>query len=261
MKKQKLYTSLKSDFNEKENTIKHVISTNEVDRYNESLAPMGMSDENYKNNGQPVLWMHNSFSASDGPSKMVCGTSLYRAKESDKIIAKTRFLNTELGNDVRNFYKEGYLNSWSIGWKPLSEPQFKNGIAYFSKWELLEYSAVIIPANPGCVNLMFKDLKSTEMYNALSSEILLMEINESILENKKELLSLRSFIEEVKEFRNEFQNEFNKTKISLSEKIQSDFAGIAGEIKNLKEQRVKDLLDIVPQLVTGAISKFTGKAL
>ncbi len=259
MKQNKLFVSVKNDFNEKENTIKHVISTNEVDRYNESLDPKGMVDENYIKNGQPVLWMHNSFSGSVGPSKIVCGTSLYRAKESDKVIAKTRFLNTELGNDVKNFYREGYLNSWSVGWKALAEPQYKKGVSYFSKWELVEYSAVIIPANPGCVNLMFKDLKSNEMYNALSSGLLIDELKENILSSKSEIKSLKDNYKDHLKDLEEFRAAVQKINSELTKKIQDEFAGIAGEIKGLKQQRINDLLALVPPLVTGAVSKFIGK--
>lgn len=255
MKQNKIFLSVKNDFNEKENTIKHIISTNEVDRYNESLDPMGMVDENFTKNGQPVLWMHNSF-AGTGPSKMICGTSLYRARESDKVIAKTRFLNTELGNDVKNFYKEGYLNSWSVGWKPLSKPEYKNGVSYYAKWELVEYSAVIIPANPGCVNLMFRELKSNEMYNVLSAEMVINELREELESGKEEIMKIK---DEIRNF-SENNSETEKIKNEIISKVQKEFAGIAGEIKELKEQRVSDLLAVVPQLVTGAISRFVGKS-
>ena len=65
---------------------------------------------------------------------------------------------TPFANDVMIFNKEGFMNTWSVGWMPLTMPESKNGADYFNEWELLEYSAVIIPANPDAVNLMYKEL-------------------------------------------------------------------------------------------------------
>src|SRR5438552_11172884 len=165
----KLFQSKSSEFNEKERSIVHYISTKNVDAYNEIILPEGMDDSRFK----AVLWNH-SYGISmfnpnvPPPSALVIGKSLWRVADDYGIKAKTKFADTPLGNDVMNFNKEGYINSWSIGFQPVKKDKDeKSGITTISKWFLYEYSSVIFPANNESVNLMLKDCKDLSIKQAL----------------------------------------------------------------------------------------------
>jgi hypothetical protein len=55
-------------------------------------------------------------------------------------------------------YKAGFMNAWSIGFIPKEivdiEPDNWRGGHRFDKWELLEYSAVLVPDNPEALTLL-----------------------------------------------------------------------------------------------------------
>ena len=250
----KTFVSDCKDFNESERTIKHYISTDSVDRYGEILNPKGMKDDNYSKN-PIVLYSHNlGFFSTPEPSKAIIGKSLYREIEEHGIIAKTKFADTLLANDVMIFNKEGFMNTWSVGWMPLSDPLMKGNAQYFGEWELLEYSAVIIPANPDAVNLMFKELRSEEMKGILTNEYFNSERDKVIEELSIRLKKIEGAID-VGEMKKELES-----KIEI---ISSDFTGkfsqITGDIKQIKEQQYKQFVDSIPEIVSGAINRFLGK--
>jgi len=250
----KTFVSEKKDFNEAERTIKHYISTDTIDRYGEILNPKGMLDENYSKN-PIVLYSHNlGFFSTPEPSKAIIGKSLYRAVEEHGVVAKTKFADTSLANDVMIFNKEGFMNTWSVGWMPLSEPESRNGSDYFKEWELLEYSAVIIPANPDAVNLMFKEFKSEEMKGILTNEYFNSERDKIIDELRIRLRKIEGSID-VAEMKKDLESRIEIISNDFSDK----FTGIAGDIKQIKDQQYKEFVDSIPGIVTGAISKFLGK--
>ena len=250
----KIFVSEKKDFNESERTIKHYISTDTIDRYGEILNPKGMFDENYSKN-PIVLYSHNlGFFSTPEPSKAIIGKSLYRAVEEHGVVAKTKFADTPLANDVMIFNKEGFMNTWSVGWMPLTVPESKNGADYFNEWELLEYSAVIIPANTDAVNLMYKELRSEEMKGILTNEYFNSERDKIIEELSIRLRKIEGAID-VAEMKKELESKIE----IISSDFSGKFAGIAGDIKQIKDQQYKQFIDSIPEIVSGAINRFLGK--
>ena len=250
----KTFISDRKDFNEAERTIKHFISTDTVDRYGEILNPKGMFDENYSKN-PIVLYSHNlGFFSTPEPSKAIIGKSLYRAVEEHGVVAKTKFADTPLANDVMIFNKEGFMNTWSVGWMPLTMPESKNGADYFNEWELLEYSAVIIPANPDAVNLMYKELRSEEMKGILTNEYFNSERDKIIQDLSIRLRNIEGAVD-VKEMKKEIESKIE----TVSNEFSGRFAGMAGDIKQIKDQQYKQFIDSIPEIVSGAINKFLGK--
>jgi len=122
------------------------ISTKTKDRAGDIMEPGGMKFENYKKN-PVVLWAH------DYKGRPIAKT-LWIKVQGDKVIAKPRFANTDLANEVFELYKGGFLNAWSVGFipedfEPNKEKQGDKIDGYKVRtWELLEYSAVPVPANP-----------------------------------------------------------------------------------------------------------------
>jgi hypothetical protein len=232
----KTYKTENKEFSEKDRTIIHYISTKNADEFGEVLEPGGMDDSRFK----AVLWSHSlGRNLLDDrippPSELVIGKSLWRRADENGVMAKTEFADTPLGNDVMRFNAEGYINSWSVGWKPKGAKlaDKSTGITFYPKWYLYEYSSVILPANPDAVNLMMKDAKSDGMKNLLKhdNDILLIknEINcfNSRLEkmigdfedSKQEIANLKNVLDEIK----------NKMKTSVISK-RNFKAGLINEV-------------------------------
>lgn len=141
------------------------ISVNVVDRDKEVVDPKGAILDNYRKN-PVVLYNHNT-------NIPPIGKNLWIRTSEDGIVAKTQFASTEFAKDIQRLFEGGYLNAFSIRFIPLDweevtirEARAKGikipeAIGYsdddvvrvYTKWELLEYSVVPIPANPEAVRL------------------------------------------------------------------------------------------------------------
>lgn len=163
-------------FNDKDKTITHYISTVTPDRFGDIVNPFGMDADNYRKN--PIVLFGHSHRARGN----VIGKNLALFPDDFGVKAITKFADTPAGNDLYILNREGYLNAWSIGYIP-KKVKTQNSASnnqtgtynIIDEWELLEYSSVVIPANPDALNLMLKEIKSTEV---------LQELNYSILQNR-----------------------------------------------------------------------------
>lgn len=213
------------EFNEKERTITHYISTPQVDAYNEVLIPDGMDDSRFK----AVLWGHSLGSnwLSDSvppPSELVIGKSLWRKRSEDGVKAKTQFADTPLGNDVMYFNQAGLINSWSVGWQPKGDKTFdeKTRVTTYPKWYLYEYSSVIIPANSGAVNLMLQETKSLHLKNILTYQQNYLSMEEQLKGFKLETDKIKTLQDEIELLKNKPEPETDNSKkiIELEAEIQ-----------------------------------------
>ncbi len=147
--------------NEKERSIVSVISTESVDRDRDVVLSSGLDVSSLKSNGV-VLYMHDPCT--------VIGKVLWVKKEPGRVIAKTRFANTDFATEVFNLYKDGFMRGWSIGMDPDTmrrreprpeeirrNPEWANARWIVEKAEVIEYSAVSIPANREALNKAFGD--------------------------------------------------------------------------------------------------------
>jgi len=253
-------------FNESERTITHYISSEAVNRYGYILKNSGMDDSKY--NGT-VLWEHNrnAFFGIAKPSDLVIGNSLYRKNDGYGILAKTRFSKTDLGDDVMYANKSGDLNSWSLSWDSNNvkdeDIELVGDVLCVNKWGLLEYSSVIIPANPDCINQMLGYSKSPLFKSLLSSENIMNEFNKSLKENSDKIADLESkvlalqglSVPEQKDYSIEIKNSINE----LKNQFNNQLFEIVGRMQNLGEGITKNILTQIPNLVTGAIRKHIGK--
>lgn len=139
-----------------ERTVRFTISKEVTDRDGDILRANGVDFGNYMKN--PVfLGFHNS---RDFP----LGKVVKFWVEGDSVKADVYFptLN-ELSSDMNNVsekarlidfcfhcYKTGMLNAVSVGFIPLEWTETQNGFD-ITKWELLEFSAVAVPANQDAI--------------------------------------------------------------------------------------------------------------
>ena len=145
-----------------------VISTRDVDRDGEIMVPGGALLDEYKAN-PVVMWAH------DYSMPPIARTTELRV-EPDKITAKAVYSETPFADDIYRLKQEGIQTAVSVGfltlqsvlnggpgWKETTDrlsdewgvkpKAFSEVNAIHTKWLMLEYSDVPIPANPNAVTI------------------------------------------------------------------------------------------------------------
>ena len=116
-----------------------VISTGRPDRDGDVVEPSGWVLENFLRN-PVVLWLHDL-------SKPV-GRCVDLRRTPEGLVAVTEFAKTPLAEEIWALYRDGFLRAWSVSFLALEWEPLPSGGRRFLKQELLEYSAVSVPANP-----------------------------------------------------------------------------------------------------------------
>lgn len=126
-----------------------VISTGQVDRYNTTLAPDGWDLKQFRKN-PVVLWAHMR-------GELPIANSAREFVEGSKLKAELDWVPADLNpwaGIVKRFYDEEYLHGWSVGFIPtkIENPDAPiSETLHFLEQELVEFSAVPVPANPGAL--------------------------------------------------------------------------------------------------------------
>jgi HK97 family phage prohead protease len=127
--------------------IKFIISTESIDRYGDSVSAKGWDLGPYKKN-PVVLFAHDN-----GRPPIAKATEV--RVENNRLVATAQFPNRELSDFafmIYQLYLEGYMRATSVGfiphkWSWVEDKDRVLGID-FEEQELLEFSAVPVPANP-----------------------------------------------------------------------------------------------------------------
>ncbi len=127
--------------------IDFVISSGAVDREGDTIAANGWELENFRKN-PVVLFAHDH-------GEPPIARALSVATKDGKLTARTEFMAPDLSafsHMIFRMYAEGFMRAVSVGFQPLEwsfakEEERKLGID-FHRQELLEFSAVPVPANP-----------------------------------------------------------------------------------------------------------------
>ncbi len=127
-------------------TVTFTISTSSVDRMGDTIKIDGWRLEQYRKN-PVVLWAHDASLLPVAKSNQVW-------TEGQKLKSVAEFTPPGMArfNDtVFEMYKAGFLSATSVGFSPLKyaftdDPQRRYGIDFLEQ-ELLEFSAVPVPAN------------------------------------------------------------------------------------------------------------------
>jgi hypothetical protein len=127
-------------------TIRSVITTSHPDRVGDVVVPAGLRNASEFLRNPVVLWAHQR-------SLPPIGRCTNLEIHDDRVIAETQFAQgVPFAEDVFRLYEQKILRGWSIGFVPLRATPQRRGTR-FDEWELLEYSAVPLPENPGAVTL------------------------------------------------------------------------------------------------------------
>jgi len=131
-------------------TFEVVITTENLDRYQEVIKLDGWDLGHYRNN-PIVLWGHDH----NQPIGMATSIEI----TDGKMIAKGKFAPTDKAQEVRKLYDFGIIKATSVGF--IEKEREGNLI---TKAELLEFSFVSVPANPYALSLaMEKGLGINEL--------------------------------------------------------------------------------------------------
>lgn len=125
------------------------ISTSTPDRSRDIVRPEGVQLDNYVKN--PVVAFGHNYSG------LSIGKTVEIQKVTEGIIAKVQFTPKgvyPLADQLYEMYKGGFMNAWSIGFIPKKWVDKEDGGRDFEEWELLEYSAVLVPDNPEALTLL-----------------------------------------------------------------------------------------------------------
>jgi hypothetical protein len=132
-----------------------VASEEVADRDGDIISIDGWELANFKKN--PVLlWLHG-YGGRDLPIGRAKSIGVKEIGGKKKLVFEPEFEDiTDEGKTIARFYDEGWLKAWSVGFRPLESQRIGsdsdwNAPYKYLKQELLEISAVPIPALPSAV--------------------------------------------------------------------------------------------------------------
>lgn len=175
---------------EEERTVTAIISSDAVDRDSEVLLPKGMDSTRFEENAV-VLFAHNSH-------EPPIGKAIWIKTKGKNVIAGVKFATTAFAEEIWQLFKGGFLKAFSVGFIPIDgrkpepkdivkNPEWANARFIYTKWELLEFSAVPVPANPDALVAAVKNksIKLSDETKNLFCDTFEEEINTVELEIKK----------------------------------------------------------------------------
>ncbi|GAF95378.1 unnamed protein product, partial [marine sediment metagenome] len=138
------------------------------------------------------------------------GKNLWIKRDNKGLIAKTQYANHAEADKVYQYRKDGFPLAQSIGFVPLAWETFKDGDRKdgarrkFTKWAMLEYSDVPVPANPEAtpiaVSKGFNPVKEevTKMWGVIDKALAVKKVaDEKIKEVAEEAENIEGQIEEA----------------------------------------------------------------
>lgn len=131
---------------EDENVIEVIASSGRLNRLDEIIDVRGGKFDNYLKN-PVVLWAHEWDSL---PIGRALSLKIRHTAEdgSDALVIRVEFSPLEEAQSIKELYKRGFLNAFSIGFITNDATRDKEkGIRRVTDWEMLELSCVVIPAD------------------------------------------------------------------------------------------------------------------
>ena len=193
-----------------ERTVQFIISKEVEDRDGDILRAAGVELENFKKN--PVfLLCHDSHDLPVGKvtdvwveDKTVKATVYFPTLEELSSDPNNASEKARLVDFVYSCYKNGMLNAVSVGFIPLEYEETKNGYD-ITKWELLEFSAVPVPANQDAIA---EAVKSFNLDESVVKEIFTVEKSGRRIsaETKATLDKIKGCADEIEKCRGQLKN-------------------------------------------------------
>lgn len=141
-----------------------VASTATIDRMGESITQEGWDLGNYKKNGAPLLWAHNDREILIGNAKNI---RVDKSLGEPALVFEPDFHDkTDTAKAIGELFAEGRMKTFSVGFMPLE----MDGNVYLSQ-ELLEISAVNVPANPEAMMLAYRSMRNKGIKREVAEEV------------------------------------------------------------------------------------------
>ncbi len=269
--KYKVFTSEIKAFDEKNGTMVASISTDTVDRMGEVLDPKGVDLTNYKKN-PVVLWAHDY-------SVPPIAKALWVKRDGNSgVISKMEFAKTAFAQEIFQLYVGGFMKAFSVGFIPKDYVEGdgkKSPRLTFTQWEMLEYSAVPVPANPDALALAIKKgyKISPETQKFLDSAVpvedenwggMLKDGDLPLIEHKEVIVERKDGLEELVAENNLLKEKIgglDSQILKLSDE-NSDLRYKVYQLNNKKEISEiagKNVFDSIDDIIFRAIRKAQGK--
>jgi len=247
-------------FDEKERSLTALVSTATKDRMGEVLLPAGADLKNYNKN-PVVLWAHDY-------SRPPIGRAMWTKRTQDGVLSKVQFAGTPFADEIYQLYKGGFMKAFSVGFIP---KEWEDGDGEkkpkrtFQKWEMIEFSAVPVPANPDALGLAMKsgiqisdevkkffDEKLPTIEEAMAETSSDIEMTTTVVENDYDemVVTLQEEIKIKYELINSLAMENAELRLKLYSALQPK------PVPEMTEERIATLCE---QLFVRAIRKHTGK--
>lgn len=244
----------KSIDGEKKTVTAHV-STYEWDRTNEKFSPGAWDLTNYKKN-PVVLWGH------DG-SKPPIGRAIDIKEDANGLVAVAEFdTASERGAEIFGLYERGFLNAFSVGFIPKNhvmepiEGQATKGVVWTDA-ELLEFSAVSIPANPGAIisrdvaELAIKCLGDASVTKGIDGATFMVSVPELAPAEKEPEERLAKSLEQLINLARVVKGKpIDKSKLSLVGTATTLLNEIITENDQVPAEEIEKLHNVVKELAT-----------
>lgn len=134
-------------------SMKVVASDESIDRFGDEINVNGWQLANFRRN--PVLlWAHDNLRPPVGRVNAL-------TVEGKQLIADIKFdLDDPFARDLHRKYQNGFLRAFSVGFRPIEFKPMDSGGIKFIKQELLELSAVPVPAHPQALKKSLYQMQS-----------------------------------------------------------------------------------------------------
>ena len=141
----KLFTTGKvKELNVENRTLTGYASTADMDRDGEVITPDAWSKTIQQFESVPLVWAHDYRIP---PIGRATGFEI----DGRGLKFRAEFASTDFANEIWGLYRDGYLDSFSVGFIPKQGTEGQQRFEpnrTFTEAELLEVSAVAVPANP-----------------------------------------------------------------------------------------------------------------
>jgi HK97 family phage prohead protease len=142
-----------------------IASTDATDRMGEVIDQTGWQLKNYKQNNV-ILFAHNDREIMVGNA---INTRIDKSTGKPRLVFTPDFHEeTDTARALKRLYEQGRMKTFSVGFMPI---EFDPSNSTYTKQELLEISAVNVPANPDAQMLAYRSLKDAGFKDETMEEI------------------------------------------------------------------------------------------
>ena len=141
-----------------EGLMEFIASDESIDRMGDIIRAKGWKLNDFRKN--PVfLWAHNSSAPPIGAVRRVM-------TEGTQLLASVEFAETAFAQEIKGLFDGNFMRAVSVGFRPLEFNVIKTDDGgfdgfEFTKQELLELSAVPVPANPKALRKLYGEFSMT----------------------------------------------------------------------------------------------------